>query len=165
MPEDKIKYFAYGSNLNIDQMKVRGANIYSMDKAKLPGWKLAFTFKSSNRGGGVLDIIPGDVDDLVKGVVYTIDFESLEKLDEFEGREIQDNREVGIYRRQYIPVILGNNCKTVLTYVVNRILEYKKKTHFPPSEEYIETVINGAESHDLDVDYIDKLKKFQDPEK
>ena len=55
---------------------------------------------------------------------------------------------------------LGETCKTVLTYVVNRIPEYKKKIHFPPSEEYLETVIKGAEEHGLDVDYIDKLENF-----
>lgn len=84
MFEKKIDYFAYGSNLNVNQMKGRGANIFSMDKAKLPGWKLAFTYNSQNREGGVLDIIPGDDDDLVKGIVYTVDRKSLEKLDEFE---------------------------------------------------------------------------------
>ncbi|MFO7792300.1 MAG: gamma-glutamylcyclotransferase family protein [Candidatus Saliniplasma sp.] len=165
MSGEKVKYFAYGSNMNLEQMKERGTKVHDIQKAKLPGWTLDFTYKSVTREGGVLDIVPGDEDDMVQGVVYSIDRISLEKLDRFEGREIKDGREVGAYRRQFIPVRLDEDCKTVLTYVVNRIPEYKKDTHFPPSDDYMDTVIRGAREHGLDEDYIDMLESLRASER
>lgn len=165
MNEDMIEYFAYGSNLNLNQMEERGTKVHSTEKAELPGWKLAFTYHSENKDGGVLDIIPGDEDDVVQGVVYHLDIQSLRKLDQFEGRDVRDNREIGAYRRQFIPVKLENNCKTVLTYVVNRTPEYKREVYFPPSDDYIDTVIQGAKDHDLSQDYLHRLKNLYSSER
>ncbi len=147
MQENRVEYFAYGSNLNTSQMKERGTKVFGSERAKLPGWRLAFTYNSSIRNGGVLDIIPGENDDRVEGVIYIIDKESLKKLDIYEEREVQNGCEVGVYRRQFLPVVIGKKCKTVLTYVVNRTPEYKKKIHFPPSDEYMDTDVEGAKDH------------------
>ncbi|MFW6141371.1 MAG: gamma-glutamylcyclotransferase [Candidatus Saliniplasma sp.] len=161
MPKEMVDYFAYGSNLYVKQMEKRGVKIYDSEEAKLPGWKLAFTYRSNNRDGGVLDIIPGEEDDLVVGIIYKIDNKSLERLDIYEGREVRDNKELGVYRRQFVPLFTKKGCRTALTYVVNRVPEFKNKAHFPPSDDYLDTVVKGAEEHGLSQDYIEMLKNIE----
>lgn len=161
MLEDKIKYFAYGSNLNKTQMKKRGVEIYDSELVKLPGWRLAFTYNSPNWGGGVLDIVPCGDGGLVEGVVYTIDEQGLKALDFYEGRETRNDIEVGVYRRQFKPVDRKQKWESVLTYVVNRTYEYRLNNHFPPSKKYMDTVIEGAKEHGLNDEYLRKLEKIE----
>lgn len=153
----EIKYFAYGSNLDPDQMEDRGIKVKESEIAELPGWKLAFTIYSDPWGGGVADILPSS-GEKVKGVIYTIAEDSLKNLDRYEGRRVEDNMERGMYRRQYIPVKVKERWETVLTYIVNRAVEYKRKVDLKPSQEYLETIISGAREHGLDKEYIENIK-------
>ncbi len=157
---NRIEYFAYGSNLNTDQLKERGVSIKSSQKVKLPEWNLAFTIYSDSWGGGVGDILPSK-DEIVEGVVYRIDRESVRQLDHYEGRNLKDDMEVGMYRKQYIPVKMEDGWRTVLTYVVNRSIEHKLKVNLKPSEEYMDTIISGAREHELSDHYIEKLKNIE----
>ncbi|MFP4608331.1 MAG: gamma-glutamylcyclotransferase family protein [Candidatus Natronoplasma sp.] len=155
------RYFAYGSNLDLEQMEERGITVKRSELAELPGWRLAFTIYSSGWSGGVADIIPGGSDEKVEGVVYTILKEDLNKLDHYEGREVKDNMEVGMYRRQYIPVRTAEGRETVLTYVVNRASDYKEKVELKPSKEYMAAIISGAQEHGLSDDYIKRLEHIE----
>ncbi len=156
----QVEYFAYGSNLSIRQLRDRGVSIKNSENVELPGWKLAFTIYSDPWDGGVGDILPSE-EDIAEGVVYHIDEESLKKLDHYEGRKLKDGMEVGMYRRQYIPVKKENGWETVLTYVVNRSMEHKLEVDIKPSKEYLETIISGAENHGLSDRYIEKLKHIE----
>ncbi len=158
--EEFIEYFAFGSNLHIGQMKDRGIEIIETEIAQLPGWKLAFTIYSKNWGGGVGDIVPCS-NDKVEGVIYTIHKKGLEKLDHYEGRDIKNEMDIGMYRRQHIPVKTKKGWKTVLTYTVNRTPEYKKRSCIKPSSEYLDTIIKGAVEHNLSEDYIERLKNIK----
>lgn len=155
--EREIDYFAYGSNLDAGQMEERGVPFSDAERAELPGWKLVFTEYSEPWEGGVADVIPGDEEDVVKGVVYTIDTDGLKNLDHYEGRRLEDGMEVGMYRRQYLPVKVQGDWRTVLTYVVNLSCEYKRENRYPPSKKYIETIVGGAEEHGIDEEYIEGL--------
>ncbi len=156
---ETIEYFAYGSNLSKEQMKNRGITVIDTKIAELPEWKLAFTIYSDTWKGGVGDIIP-DSQKKVEGVVYTIPEEDLKHLDHYEGRKVQDNREVGMYRRQYLPLKKEDGWKTVLTYLVNRTLEHKSNIDLKPSKEYLETIISGAEKHGLSEEYLKRLRNI-----
>lgn len=158
---EKVKYFAYGSSMDTEQLKSRGATIYNSKKATLPGWHLKFTRKSRNRGAGVADIVPGAEEDVVKGIVFTINKENLADLDGPEGRRIENDREVGAYRRQYILVQTYEGLETVVTYVVNKTHEFKETHSFKPSQKYMQQMIQAAKTHKLGTAYIEKLKAIQ----
>jgi len=162
--KDRVEYFAYGSNLSQLQMKERDISIKKSIQAELPGWKLAFTIYSETWRGGVADILP-EPDKRVKGVVYTIEKEDLESLDHYEGRLVENNMERGMYRRQYMPVKTEKGWKTVLTYVVNKAIEHKKKIDLKPSREYLDTIVSGALEHSIDGEYVKKLKAIDTKEK
>ncbi len=157
---ETVEYFAYGSNLSKEQMKNRGITIIDAEIAELPEWKLAFTIYSETWKGGVGDIIP-DPEKKVEGIVYTIPKQDLKNLDHYEGRKVEDDLEVGMYRRQYLPVKKADGWKTVLTYLVNRTIEYKSTVDIKPSRDYLETIISGAEQHELSEGYLDLLRNIE----
>ncbi len=71
-------YFGYGSNLNIQQMKMRCPDAEPVGVATLRGHKLIFR--------GVADIIEtGDPKDEVKGAVWSVTDKCLKALDRYEG--------------------------------------------------------------------------------
>jgi gamma-glutamylcyclotransferase (GGCT)/AIG2-like uncharacterized protein YtfP len=77
-------YFAYGSNMNWQQMHERCPSARFFGIAELQHHKLAFTRKSKNRGCGVADAVSGPGQKLW-GVVYEVTTLDIEKLDNLEG--------------------------------------------------------------------------------
>ncbi len=69
-------YFAYGSNLNREQMQERCPDSEPVAKAKLEGYRLCF-----NR---VADIVE-DEGSLVWGAIYTVSPRDIKNLDRYEG--------------------------------------------------------------------------------
>jgi hypothetical protein len=66
-----VLYFAYGSNMNWEQMKTRCPSARFVAVALLPDYKLAFTRKSINRGCGVADGVLLDGDERRPLTVFT----------------------------------------------------------------------------------------------
>jgi len=77
-------YFAYGSNMNWQQMQERCPSARFFGVALLPDHKLAFTRKSIKRGCGVADAVPTQ-GQKVWGVVYEVTDRDVIKLDKSEG--------------------------------------------------------------------------------
>jgi hypothetical protein len=119
-------YFAYGSNLNKDQMKRRCPAAKPLCKMQLRDWLLVFR--------GVADIIrsPGS---FVNGAAWAITAECEEELDLYEGVSS------GLYRKEYLPVapieIDGQWHDEMLVYVMN------SDGIFPPSKGYLTTIRDG----------------------
>ena len=53
-----LLYFAYGSNLDADQMRTRCPTARAVSQARLPDHRLAFTHPSRRWRGGSADIVP-----------------------------------------------------------------------------------------------------------
>lgn len=91
-------YFAYGSNMNQDQMSNRCPDSRLLGKAVLPDHQIAFTRFSSNWESAVADILvsPGHS---VWGLLYEISQDDLEKLDRMEGHpRIYQRKRLTLYR-------------------------------------------------------------------
>ncbi len=138
-------------------MERRSVNISDLENASVPGWKLGFSSYSRKWSGGVPDILPGEKDDWVEGVIYTVDKMDLRTLDGYEGRSVKKNMEIGLYRRQHLIIKAESGWKTVITYQINRSPEYRKKAFFKPSDEYMKLMIEGAKEHELSEEYIEKV--------
>ena len=72
----KFLYFAYGSNLNIEQMKQRCSNAFGISPAVLNGWQLL------ERTYADIEECPGEC---VNGALYEISEKDLAELDLYEG--------------------------------------------------------------------------------
>jgi gamma-glutamylcyclotransferase len=79
-----VLYFAYGSNMNWNQMRERCPSSRFAGIAVLHDHKLAFTRESVNRGCGVADVVPEDGAQ-VWGVVYELADLDVGNLDDSEG--------------------------------------------------------------------------------
>lgn len=78
-------YFAYGSNLDIEQMRQRCPSARVIGVGRLSDHRLAFSRYSDSRGGGVADIVP-DEGQVVWGLLYDVSERDLKgNLDRYEG--------------------------------------------------------------------------------
>lgn len=75
-------YFAYGSNMNLDQMAYRCPAASVVEKVKLEGYRL--TFCGRGKGSGVATILPEEGSQ-VEGVLWKITPECEKSLDFYEG--------------------------------------------------------------------------------
>ena len=77
-------YFAFGSNMDAQQMTRRCPGARSLGPAVLADHHLVFRGPSRNRGGGVLSVDEAP-DGQVTGVLYEVTDAHLRALDRFEG--------------------------------------------------------------------------------
>lgn len=144
-----VRYFAYGSNLNVDQMEKRAPGHSYSYKAKAIGYEIYFPHYSSKWKGGVasLKLKPGSV---VQGVVYHVSEYDLANLDHYEGVDKK------MYYRDTIKVFdFSGNAHWVFTYFA-----VKDEEEFEPSNKYINSIVAGGLHHKLDPEYIEAIKGF-----
>jgi cation transport regulator ChaC len=144
------KYFAYGSCVNVESFKGTlknagcEADFHVCGVGRLNGYRLAFTGRSTNWGGGVLDIIDSAAD-YVLGVVYDIPEKAVSALDKREGAPHCYRREGG-YK-----VELGFEQVGIFAYtVVDKALQESK-----PSAGYFNSVYRGM-VHRFPAEYVNK---------
>jgi gamma-glutamylcyclotransferase len=155
-----IVYFAYGSNLDKEQMQNRCPSSCFLCKALLENYKLAFTRKSTKRGGGVADIVES-VGSRVWGVVYQLDERELESLDKREGYDPnrKKNMEKNCYIRKELTVCMdGYERKQIMAYAYQ--VQEPSSSHIPPSRKYLNQIISAAEFWGIDPEYIEELKSI-----
>lgn len=141
-------YFAYGSNMNEDELIDKDVTILRTEKVLLKDYKIALTRNSDTRKGGVLDIIPEN-GEVAEGVLFNIPDTDITKI----------NKKEGVCVGAYEPVIIkvedydGKITSGVITYQVCNKIDAK-----PASQEYKDSVLRGACEHGLSQGYRAKLK-------
>jgi len=119
-------YFAYGANLNIDNMGYRCPDAVAIQSFYLEGWRLAFS--------GVATIQP-DANGMVPGALWAISEKDERALDDFEGYPY-------LYRKE----IIQSDGLEFMVYVMNQD---------PPSEpsiNYLLTIAQGYQDWSLDIE-------------
>lgn len=146
MQEDRILYFAYGSNMDKNQMKDRCPEHRFISVAILEGYKLVYDGYSSIRKGAVANIVESP-DEIVYGVLYEISKEDKERLDRFEGvpdyYKIKNVKVKDREGKEYIAI----------TYYREPLEEGL------PSEEYQNTIVDAAIELGFPQEYIEKYLK------
>ena len=125
-------YFAYGSNLNLFQMKRRCKDSVFLKKYELKGYRL--NFRSEYRAAD----IEKRKNSIVPGALFKISKSDEKKLDVYEDYPI-------LYEKLYFPYYN----KKVMTYIM------VKKTEFRyPTERYLNVVKQGYKDCKLDTKYL-----------
>lgn len=88
-----VLYFAYGSNLDDDQMRARCAGARVVTRAVLPNYALAFGGFSHRWGGAVASVVRAK-GARVEGLLYALGDVDLRALDRFEGHPFAYERVV-----------------------------------------------------------------------
>jgi gamma-glutamylcyclotransferase (GGCT)/AIG2-like uncharacterized protein YtfP len=84
-PTDRVWYFAYGSNMNLQRMMDRSAYFTQRKRGILHGHRLVFNkISGTYPGHGVANVVAEWGYDVV-GVLYEVDRPGIEALDGFEG--------------------------------------------------------------------------------
>ena len=122
-------YFAYGSNLDREAMRLRCPDAAPVGRAVLDGWTLTFR--------GVADIERRD-GSRTKGAVWRISVRDLERLDFYEGYP-------SVYRRELLRVRSQDGKREAIAYVMN--------DHYVglPSTAYYRTIERGYRDWGLPV--------------
>lgn len=81
--QSKLYYFAYGSNMNKEQILARGVQHKVIAVAKLSNYQLAFFGYSKVWGGAVETVIPA-LGHEVWGVIYDLSSSERERLDDWQ---------------------------------------------------------------------------------
>jgi hypothetical protein len=160
-----VYYFAYGSNLNAravsDWAKHHGFRPPAMKHGKsavLDNYRLCFPIYSEYWGGGIGDIVydPGKY---VAGVLFDLPEHELKVLDAKVGRKVDDQgREIGVHKRTEVSVaVLGRKDQVVaMTYQGVNVEKY----HIPPTQFYMDLLVQGAYAHGLSMMWISYLQSF-----
>jgi cation transport regulator ChaC len=145
-------YFAYGSNLSVDQKTKRTGTIREARRCRLSGHRLAFN-KERQQGDVVANIVP-DEGATVWGVAYLCDEEAIAALDCCEGVT------GGHYRHEHVAVVTDEgDVLEALTYVggEDHVVEEGR-----PSRTYLDLILAGARHHGLPEEYIRQIEQLGD---
>jgi len=134
-------YFAYGSNMNHQQMHERCPGSKFIRRVILKGYKFVYDGHSKNRAGAVANIIKSK-SSRVLGGLYEISKEDFTNLDVYEG--FPDN-----YDRMVVEIQDEEN-------TISNVMVYfrKWKRRGKPSMLYRKIVTQGAKDCGLPDDYI-----------
>jgi len=131
-----VKYFAYGSNLDLPQMKRRCPSSKLISKGSLSGYRLTFNRFSSGWGGGVADVIQ-DQGSKVWGLVFELSDTDLERLDRYEGYH---KDWTNLYER-WKAVIDTHNGQICDVWVYTVV---EKQKFVKPTPEYLQIIKDAA---------------------
>jgi len=144
-------YFAYGANVNEEEMKRRCTSAQTISTGILGDYQIAFVFESDRWAGGVAGIRPKQ-GSRVEGVIYRISADDLQQLDKIEN----------VHKKWYVRKkvdVRTRDVQTVKAYVyVPHPDSIKKKVR--PSASYLENIIEGARKHGLSDGYIKWLENL-----
>lgn len=143
MADKMFLYFAYGSNMDEDQMEYRCPGAKLLCKITVPD----YTFRIDSRG--VASIIPKRGAE-VTGLLWEIDKYHIQSLDRFEGIK------GGYYRKVGLPLVIERRTETAIAYLSN----YDCDGRYPPKPGYMEKIVRAAKDHGFDEAYIRELETF-----
>ena len=158
-------YFAYGSNLNARAVAewcrhygFRPPALKAGKPAVLDNYRLCFPIFSEYWGGGIGDIVydPGKY---VAGALFDLTEAEMKVLDQKVGRKLDaGDKEVGVYKRIEVKVApLGKGDPVqAATYQGISVEKY----HIPPTQHYMDVVIQGSYSFGVSMMWISYLQSF-----
>ena len=158
-------YFAYGSNLNAKAVTGwcrhhghRPLQLQGGKAAVLDNYRLGFPIFSEYWGGGIADIVydPGKY---VAGALFDLQEADLAVLDRKVVRKVDaSGKEVGVYTRIAVKVAPLGRGEAVNAVTYQGVSG--ERYHIPPTQHYMDLVIQGAFSYGLSMMWISYLQSF-----
>lgn len=130
----KTLYLAYGSNINLEQMKIRCPTAKRVDTAVLNGYELEFR--------GVATIVPKQ-DAAVPMLLWELEQTDERALDRYEGYP-------RLYRKETLEVEVNGEKYEAMAYLMNG------GSTAPPSRSYYEGIRAGYLANDMDTRFLEE---------
>lgn len=148
--DNHLLYFAYGPDMNPEQISSRCDEPKVFMVAHLPEYSLKF-FGHFDRWDGGLESVVESPGDKVYGVLYKVNYSDADYLDACQGARLDGT---GPYFQFPVEVIgADGNTYSVFTYKKSVLGE---KTQ--PSSGYLDYIVAGAQANGLPENYIQWLK-------
>jgi gamma-glutamylcyclotransferase len=148
----RVLYFAYGSNMNADQMASRCDNARIAGIARLADHAVSFHGHSERWDGGEETVAAKPGED-VYGVVYDISLSALDRLDSLQGVRLDGT---GGYFHSPADVVGSDGA----VYPVVMYLRNIRGEIQHPSAQYLAHILAGATARGLPSAYVEKLKSI-----
>ena len=157
---EAMLYFAYGSNLDLEQMSARVPGVVVVGLASLPDHRLTFPLYSEGWGGGTAGVTHAH-GATVWGVLYEVSEAGLAALDTYEGWKGPGDHH-NLYEREVVAVELTRPDDGSVPRRV-RAHTYLARTLNPslPARRYLDTILKGARHHRLPAEYIEGLETIE----
>jgi gamma-glutamylcyclotransferase (GGCT)/AIG2-like uncharacterized protein YtfP len=140
-----MRYFAYCTLLDRDEMARFCPNAAPGDTGRVSGWRVEFAAYASERGGCHLVSEPGHD---IHGIVYELSDEEMTGLDTISGVP------QGFYERIDVDVTTEDGrVIPAITYIVPNPVG-----PFRPSETYVRPILHGARAVGLPAGYVAELE-------
>ena len=140
MKTNEKLYFAYGSNMNLNQMAFRCPDAQVVDTVRLEGYRLAFCGEEN----GVATILPEE-GSYVDGVLWRISERDEQHLDHYEGFPFLYGKE---------PVTVTNQDgvrREIMAYTMNS--PYKDAPALP-SQSYLSGILHGCRQNGIEIESV-----------
>lgn len=149
----KIIYFAYGSNMNLSQMKERCPHSEKFDIGFMKDAEVCFPsfYEPWNSGMAGYQSSPGND---MWGVLFYLDQRDLEVMREYEDYIPGQDPSLNNYNEVFVDIVVGEQMVRCMTYESVVTGKYK------PSLKYLQGIITGAINNDLPEEYIEKLSQL-----
>lgn len=137
----KKYYLAYGSNLNLEQMKYRCPTAKPIGKMNLKDYRLVYKGLADNFAYLTIEKSKGSE---VPLGLFEVSYFDILSLDDYEGYP-------NSYSKFYIPIQVEGKNKKALIYIMNKSYNY----HIP-SKKYVATCLQGYSDFDFDINILNK---------
>lgn len=136
-------YGAYGSNMNLNQMKHRCPGAIPLSRGRIFNYRLTFR---GRKGMAVATIEPEDGTD-VPIAIWKINKQNEKSLDSYEGFPT-------LYRKEYFTIDIDGKRQQMLVYVMNETYDYNL-----PSRWYFDTILQGYKDFGIKPDPLRKAAR------
>lgn len=130
--KNKQLYIAYGSNINLEQMKYRCPHSKVVGTSEIKDYELEFR--------GVATIVPKENAE-VPVLIWEIDGRDEHSLDRYEGFP-------NLYRKELFEIEVDGEKKECMAYLMN------KGQISPPTSYYYSVINQGYEANGMDTSYL-----------
>ena len=140
-------YFAYGSNMDEEQMRYRCPNAIKVSEGLLPVYRFAID------QAGVATVI-WDPSSFVEGIVWSVTPNDIRNLDRYEG--VAENW----YRKDYLSVVKRNRYGTFIEALVYISCRPEWDKPSGTGSRYMRDILHTAAHHHFREDYMQILMKY-----
>jgi hypothetical protein len=153
-------YFAYGSNLDLDQMHARAPGVRVVGLGLLRDYRLTFPLRSETWGGGAAGLTHAH-GGTVWGVLYDLSDSDLASLDQREGWHGPGDHH-NTYDRDLATIELTRADDGSVPRRVRATTYFARKLNpTPPTRAYLDAMLRGARHHRLPPEYIEELESIE----
>lgn len=160
MTNETFLYFAYGSNLSSERIKVQNPSAVAVGPALLEDYKLDFNFHSK-RWHGAPATIQAEPGSQVYGVLWKLHLDNLSSLDNQEGVKSKIYNRFQVEVRTLKDGVLSQEKSSAFSYQLHPDRCTSTGKDKQPSKVYLNVMLNGARENQLPQDYIKKLEAIE----